>query len=166
MSSKTKNNSRINYGVSRLARKILYSFFVNSFFVSGKLRARLYKLCGVNIKDPGSCFIGQGVMIDDMKPYSVTVGRNTVITSGVKILTHYLDLENVKSPHDTHKFIDGSVTIGENVFIGINVCIVNDVRIGDNVVIGANSVVTSDIPSDVVVGGVPAKIISYRQYTN
>ena len=32
--------------------------------------------------------------------------------------------------------------------------------IGDNVTIGANSVVNIDVPSNVTVGGIPAKIIS------
>jgi lipopolysaccharide O-acetyltransferase len=53
----------------------------------------------------------------------------------------------------------GHVVIGSNVWVGDNVIIVGPVKIGNGVVIGANSVVTRDIPDDVIVVGMPAKII-------
>ena len=37
------------------------------------------------------------------------------------------------------------------------------VTIGDNVIIGAGSIVTKDIPSNSIVAGVPAKIISTKE---
>jgi maltose O-acetyltransferase len=40
----------------------------------------------------------------------------------------------------------------------INPC----VSIGDNAVIGANSVVTKDVLKNSIVGGVPAKLIRYK----
>ncbi|MBI3224625.1 MAG: acyltransferase [Mycolicibacterium cosmeticum] len=51
------------------------------------------------------------------------------------------------------------IIIGESVWVGAKATILMGVTIGDNVVIGANAVVTKDIPSGVIVGGVPAKII-------
>lgn len=51
--------------------------------------------------------------------------------------------------------------IGDNVYIGPSVCLVENVHIGDNVTIGAGSVVTKDIPKDATAVGVPAKVISY-----
>ncbi|KZE38880.1 serine acetyltransferase [Bhargavaea cecembensis] len=55
--------------------------------------------------------------------------------------------------------IAGSARIGDNVYIGPGVKIFGDVIIGDNVTIGANSVVNKDVPDNVTVAGVPAKII-------
>lgn len=51
------------------------------------------------------------------------------------------------------------VTIGNNVWIGGNTCILPGVTIGDNTVIGAGSVVTKDIPSNVIAVGNPCKPI-------
>lgn len=61
------------------------------------------------------------------------------------------------------KGYDKLATIGDNVFISTGVKIIGGVTIGDNVVIGANSVVVKDIPSNAIVGGVPAKILKYRE---
>lgn len=52
-------------------------------------------------------------------------------------------------------------TIGNNVTIGANVCIIGSILVGDNVIIGAGSVVTKDVPDNVVVAGNPAKIIKF-----
>ena len=47
------------------------------------------------------------------------------------------------------------IKVGNDVWIGGNVCVMPGVTIGDNVVIGAGSVVTKDIPSGVVAVGNP-----------
>jgi len=49
--------------------------------------------------------------------------------------------------------------IGDNVMIGPNTNLVENVKIGNNVIIGAGSVVVKDIPDNCVVAGNPAKII-------
>lgn len=51
------------------------------------------------------------------------------------------------------------ITVGNNVWIGGNVCVVAGVTIGDNVVIGAGSTVVKDIPSNCVAVGNPCKVI-------
>lgn len=53
-------------------------------------------------------------------------------------------------------------TIGNHVTICANACVLGGITIGDNVIILANSVVTHDIPSNSVVGGIPAKIIKRK----
>lgn len=54
----------------------------------------------------------------------------------------------------------GKVTIGDWVYIGTNSLIMPGITIGDGALIAAGSVVTKSVPSGVVVGGNPAKIIS------
>lgn len=56
---------------------------------------------------------------------------------------------------------DGSapISIGNHVWIGMNVVVMRGVTIGDNTIIGANSVVTKNIPSNVIAAGNPIKVI-------
>lgn len=51
------------------------------------------------------------------------------------------------------------ITIGNNVWIGANACILPGVTIGDNSIIGAGSVVTKSIPENTIAAGIPCKII-------
>ncbi len=51
------------------------------------------------------------------------------------------------------------ITVGNDVWIGANVCVLPGVTIGDGCVIGAGSVVVKDIPSYSVAVGNPCKVI-------
>ena len=50
--------------------------------------------------------------------------------------------------------------LGDNVTVCCGAKVLGDVHIGNNVVIGANAVVVKDVPDNVVVAGVPARIIN------
>lgn len=52
-----------------------------------------------------------------------------------------------------------SVHICQDVWIGSNATILKGVTIGARAVVGTNAVVTKDVPSDVIVAGVPAKVV-------
>lgn len=53
----------------------------------------------------------------------------------------------------------GRVQVGENSWVGANATIRPRINIGSNSIIGAGAVVVTDIPSNVVAVGVPAKVI-------
>lgn len=91
------------------------------------------------------------------EPFFISMGDYVTITSGVNIITHdgSTSLVRDKDGRRYQKF--GPVTIGSNVFIGVNSIILPGVTIGSNVVIGAGSVVTRDIPDNSIVAGNPAK---------
>ena len=94
----------------------------------------------------GCCFQDQGgIEIGD----NVQIGHQTVIAT----LNHDLN------PEKRWNMIPAPVKIGNNVWIGSHATILAGVTIGDNSVVAAGAVVNKDIPSNVVVGGVPAKII-------
>jgi sugar O-acyltransferase (sialic acid O-acetyltransferase NeuD family) len=58
--------------------------------------------------------------------------------------------------------IAGGVTIGDYSTIATNATVLPNIRIGSNSVVGAGAVVIKDVPDNVVVAGVPAKIIRPR----
>ena len=92
------------------------------------------------------------------EPWIITIGENVFITDGCKFITHdggtLLFRKQVPDLEITKPII-----IGNNVYFGNNVIVLPGVTIGNNVIIGAGSVVTKSIPDNVVVAGVPAKII-------
>lgn len=88
----------------------------------------------------------------------IAIGNNLRMGPGVCIisanhkLTDYDQWEMAKP-----------ISIGSNVWLGAGSKIMPGVTIGDNVVVASNAVVTSDIPSNTIVGGVPAKIIRVNE---
>lgn len=92
------------------------------------------------------------------EPYLITIGNNCAITNGVRIFTHGgARVARMKYP-DFDVF--GKVIIGDWVYIGTNSLIMPGVTIGDGSLIAAGSVVTKSVPSGVVIGGNPARILS------
>lgn len=89
----------------------------------------------------------------------ITIGNNVLIGSGALITdsdAHPLDAsERLKGGPGNSR----GITIGDNVFIGARAIILKGVNIGNNSIIGSGSVVVKDVPSNVVVGGNPAKIL-------
>lgn len=55
------------------------------------------------------------------------------------------------------------VVIGDDVWIGARSIILKGVHVGKGAVIAAGAVVTKDVPEYAIVGGVPAKVIKYRE---
>jgi acetyltransferase-like isoleucine patch superfamily enzyme len=52
-----------------------------------------------------------------------------------------------------------SIHIGKNVWLGAGAIILPGVTVGENSIVAAGAVVTKDVPSNTIVGGVPAKFI-------
>ena len=111
------------------------------------------------------CDIHRDINIED-EAYMIHIGNNTRITSGVRLIPHDGGLWTLRKMGllpDADYF--APIKIGDNVHIGNDVTIMPGVTIGNNVVVGCTAVVTHDIPDNVVVAGVPARIIeSIEEY--
>ena len=115
---------------------------------------------GMNIGEGVKLFASpRDCVIDEQNPYLVTIGDNVQLTRGVIILTHDYSWSVVKGLYGEVLGHQAPVTIGSNVFIGMNAVILSGTTIGDNVIVGAGSIVSGLIPSNVVVAGNPARVI-------
>ncbi len=92
---------------------------------------------------------------------SVEIGDHVVIGGGSRIWDtnfHSLRSEIRTSGADTD-IRTAPVKIGDYVFIGGNVTILKGVTIGEHSIISAGSVVNADIPSHVIAGGNPCRVL-------
>lgn len=120
---------------------------------------------GVKIGKGTRFFSPDEISIDLQHPSMLTIGNNVRITKGVSILCHDYSW-SVCATIDGEVFSNiGKVTIGNNVFIGINSVILKGSTICDNVIIGANSVVSGLLEEGYVYAGNPCKkIASIAEY--
>lgn len=112
-----------------------------------------YTDCGKNITIGKNVFINSGCRFQDQG--GITIGDGALIGHNVVLAT----LNHDFAPDKRSTTIPSPIVIGENVWIGANATIVPGVEIGDNAIIAAGAVVTKNVPTNTVVGGVPAKII-------
>ena len=94
--------------------------------------------------------IGYGLYIGHGGPVII---NNTAVIGNNCNISQFLTIGSNKG---------NAAIIGDNVYIGPSVCIVEDVKIGNNVTIGAGSVVTKDIPDNATACGNYAKVINYN----
>jgi acetyltransferase-like isoleucine patch superfamily enzyme len=98
------------------------------------------------------------------EPFLIEIANKVTLTSGVKLLTHDGStwLMNDKKGR---RYLFRKISIGNNVFIGVNSIVMPGVKIEDNVIVAAGSVVTKSVPSGKIIGGNPARVIGdYDQY--
>lgn len=92
----------------------------------------------------------------------ITIGNNGLMGPGVKIFSSNHGIKK-GTPMREQSYIEKDVTIGDDVWIGANSVVVAGVTIGNGALIAAGSVVTKDIPEYAIAGGVPAKVLRYRE---
>ena len=85
----------------------------------------------------------------------IVIEDNVQIAPKVSLLTEGHPL----NPNERQSLIPKLIHIKKNVWIGANATILQGITIGENSVVASGSVVSKDVPDNVVVGGIPAKIL-------
>lgn len=129
---------------------------------------RSFGYCGEHV------VLKRGVIVDN--PGNLRIGSHTHVGAGTHLrcgamieigewcqIASYVIMTTTNHKIDGGRYFDNftqsDVVIGNNVWIGSNAIILPGITVGDNSVIAAGAVVTRSVPRNVVVGGVPAKII-------
>ena len=109
--------------------------------------------CGKNISIGRNVFINSGCRFQDHG--GITIGDGALIGHNVVLATLNHDID----PRRRSDMHPAPIFVGNNVWIGANATILPGVTIGDGSIVAAGAVVTRNVPINVIVGGVPAKII-------
>ena len=105
-----------------------------------------------NLHIGDNSYMGLNVFLDLAE--KIVIGKDTVISSGVTILTHS-DVGN-RMLQTYYKRIAKEVDIEEGAWIGANSTIMPGVKIGKCAIVAAGSLVLEDVSPYTVVAGVPA----------
>ena len=147
-----------------------------------KLRRFFWRVLGIDynhmirvvdmpyLKNDNFTTLGEGTYDNNALVYRwsdapLVIGRYCAISYGVKFIMddgkHYTECVS-SYPFKNRTPQKGGITISNDVWIGMNVIILNGVTIGNGVTVAAGAVVTTDVPDYCMVGGVPAKIIKHK----
>jgi acetyltransferase-like isoleucine patch superfamily enzyme len=113
----------------------------------------LYINYGKNTKIGKNVFINFDCVFLDLG--GITIEDNVLIAPKVSLLTE----GHPTSIEDRHSLIPKPILIKKNAWIGANATILPGVTIGENSVVAAGAVVSKDVPDNMIVGGIPAKIL-------
>ncbi len=93
----------------------------------------------------------------------VTVGSQVSIAPGAKLFGENHNFDRTDIPFKLQGNRRDGIVIGDDVWIGADVIIVDGVRVGSHVVLAAGAVVVKDIPDYALAGGNPAKVLRDRR---
>lgn len=93
---------------------------------------------------------------------AIKIGSNTIIGPNVKIISENHVYEDIKKPIRLQGTSRKGIEIGENVWIGAGVTILDGVKIGNDAIIAAGAIVNKNVDSQSIVAGIPAKLIKKR----
>ena len=126
---------------------------------------------GINVEKNANFGTGAGIIIGDYSGLGINckvrgpleIGDNVMMGPDVIIFTSNHETSRTDIPMRGQGSTEPQkVTIESDVWIGARVIILPGVTIGKGAILAAGAVVTKDVPDYAVVGGVPAKVLKYR----
>lgn len=140
--------------VLHLFKKIFLNHTSSSANFVSYLKANKVEVgCGTYFFDP------LNTKIDLSRPYLIEIGRYCKITSGVRFLSHDYSYSVLRYKYSELFNSLKRITIGDNVFIGVDSIILPGTVIGNNCIVGAGAIVSGCFPENKVIVGNPARVL-------
>ncbi len=118
---------------------------------------------------PGSLFVDSQTAIQSscvINPLvsDIIIGKHCMIAAKCAFVSYQHEAGSIERPMREQPLTSrGDIVLEDDVWLGLQVCVMDGVTIGKGAVVGAGSVVTKDIPAYTVAAGVPARVIRERR---
>ncbi|GAA2274620.1 hypothetical protein GCM10009853_030750 [Glycomyces scopariae] len=127
-----------------------------------RLGDRTYVAAGAYLS--GDLVLGADCSIN---PYTVvrgdiTIGEGVRIGAHTSIIAFNHVISDYETPFSAQGLTSQGITIGDDVWIGSHVVVLDGVTVGRKAVLAAGAVVTKDVPEGAIVGGSPARVLKWR----
>ena len=119
-----------------------------------------YSDFGENIQIGKNVFVNHACTFMDRG--GITIEDNVLIGPKVNLIT----TNHPSNPLERKATISNPILIKKGAWIGVGATILPGVTIGENAIVAAGAVVSKDVPNDVIVGGIPAKVIKKNSIKN
>lgn len=128
-----------------------------------KIHATVILRQGENIEIGEECLINHNNVLQAGKSEAkIKIGNYVHTGANVMIIAFNHAFDSRDIPVIKQDYYDADVNIEDDVWIGGGSIILPGVHIGKGAIIAGGSVVNKNVPEYAIVGGVPAKVIKYR----
>ena len=112
-----------------------------------------------------NCLINHNTLIQagKSKNGSITIGNYVHTGANVMMIAFNHGFYTRDIPTKLQDYLDAPIVIEDDVWIGGGSIILAGVKIGKGAIIAAGAVVNKDVPEYAIVGGIPAKVLKYRE---
>lgn len=134
--------------------RIAHWFYLRRMYTSARIISHISRwFTGIEIH-PGA-EIGRRVFIDH--GMGIVVGETSIVGDGCLLYKGVVLGGTTLEKKKRHP------TLGRNVVVGTNACLLGAITVGDGARIGANSVIVRDVPPGATVVGIPGRIVEEKK---
>jgi len=93
---------------------------------------------------------------------SVRIGKDGLLAAYCYLIGGGHEFSDPNTPVQEQKAVSHGVVLGDNVWLGAGVKVLDGVSVGADSVVGAGAVVSEDVPERSIAAGIPARVLRQR----